>query len=131
MFRQSLEFQKTATAFIEQAEGGNFPPAHEWSPKAGISNDQINELSDYVAAYGALKEIEKPSCTVSFYKGTERMNGRFVTCISQTHYENGAGETKIVWRMEDEGWKPLGYFTDFGPGNRKSEELSDKDKDRD
>ena len=121
MLGESLEFQKTATAFIEETEGGKFPPAKEWSPEAKITDDDVTVLSDYIAAYGTVKEIETPNCSVNAYAGTEQLNGRFVTCTAQTSYSNGSGETKIIWRKEDDEWMLLGYHTDFGPDNTEAQ----------
>jgi hypothetical protein len=109
--KDASAMREPTAQLVRTAFSDGLPEASEWSPKAGVSQDQLAQLEGFIRALGEPPADVEFDCGASARSdSTDRPDGRFVSCEKDIAYANRTMTTKIVWSKEDEEWKLMGYF---------------------
>ena len=109
--KDASAMREPTAVLVRTAYADGLPEASEWSPKAGVSEAQVQQLEGFIRALGEPPESLEFDCGASARSdSTDRPDGRFVSCEKDIAYANRTMTTQVVWSKEDEDWKLMGYF---------------------
>lgn len=120
LIASSLERVEPTRALILSVTAGGFDP--EGDPRladgAQLSAQALARLNAQVAETGGALFITKPDCTAHSYRGTEKREGDFVTCLAQADFLNNAQRAvEVVWVRQRGAW----YVDEFTMLDARSE----------
>ncbi len=82
------------------------------SERKGFDEETV-KVSKLYAKFGAVIEVDEPSCSMNSYTGTEEENGTFATCSMSFQAEKSPGSVIVKWKRKDDEWKLYGFRANF------------------
>ncbi len=76
-------------------------------------DEEVTTVSKLYAKFGAVSQIDAPSCSMNSYAGTEQENGTFATCTMSFVAEKSPGTLLVKWKRRDEEWKLYTFRANF------------------
>lgn len=114
--QKSVERQHATKIFVEAILADGLPDANDgvYHSEGGITQAALDKVNIMIREYGAPESIGEPSCGVTVSANTNATeNGTFANCVTEIEYVATAGRITTKWKMQDEAWKLIYFYTNY------------------